>query len=99
MSKHIPHGQAAVTTIAAALSANVTQIGRDSLIIKAHAGNSGSVYIGETGVTTSTGYPLAPGEEIAMVSSVHPRRETFKPADVYVVGTNGDRVAWMGRQN
>lgn len=34
-------------------------------VIKALSTNSGTAYIGRTGVTTSTGYPLAAGEAIS----------------------------------
>lgn len=33
-------------------------------IVKANPGNAGTAFIGAAGVTTSTGFPLGPGEEV-----------------------------------
>jgi hypothetical protein len=50
--------QASVTATAAALASNATH----SFCVKALPTNSLTVYIGLSGVTTSTGYPLQPGD-------------------------------------
>ena len=77
------NGQQAATGTAAALSA---QILTNSIAIVALSSNTGTVYVGGVGVTTGTGYPLAPGQAIGY---------TIANANaVYIVGTG--TVAWTG---
>jgi hypothetical protein len=97
---HYQQGQVAVTGTAAPLSTDRTLRVSGTLIVKAAAANSGSVYLGNAGVTSSTGYPLYPGEELPITTGQaapgRGRRETLTPNEIHVVGTNGDRLAWMG---
>jgi hypothetical protein len=37
-----------------------------SVTVKANNGNSGTVYVGVTGVTTSTGFELGAGESVSL---------------------------------
>lgn len=37
-----------------------------SVLVRAKAGNSGLVYVGPSGITSSTGYELSPGEPVAI---------------------------------
>lgn len=89
----IAHGQVAVTGTAAQLSSTATKL--NSLIIKAHSANAANVYIGEAGVTTSTGYELVPGEEFIFTPDTNLNKMPL-PTEVYVVGTSGDDVSWIG---
>lgn len=50
------------TTSAVQMASNALQNG---VVIKALSTNGGTAYIGPSGVTTSTGYPLAAGEAIS----------------------------------
>lgn len=57
--------------------------------VKALAGNTGTVYIGDEDVAAATGYPLAAGEEVFV--------EINDLAAVYVdAAENGDAVAYLG---
>ena len=55
-------GQQAVTATAVALASNSCK----KVIVKALQGNAIAVYVGATGVTTSTGYELGPGESATL---------------------------------
>lgn len=65
--------------------------------IKAPSGNSGTVYVGPAAVTTSTGFPLDPGESFDYFRN----DQLAKPAlqvnvqDWYAVGNGTDKVAWV----
>jgi len=54
--------QAAVTATAAALATNAAK----SVCVKALVGNTLNVYLGVSGVTTSTGMELAPGDSVCL---------------------------------
>lgn len=82
----IRHGQAAVGTSAVQLTAGAVTQGVN---IKAPSENTGNLYVGITGVTTSNGYPLAPGDS------------TFVACDnanrIYVISdTAAQAVGWIG---
>lgn len=64
-----------------------------SLSLKAPTGNTGAVYVGEEGVTSATGYPLYPGEEITY-NYGDGQEELNK---VWVdAATSGNDIAWTG---
>jgi hypothetical protein len=76
-------GQQAVTTSAAPLPSN----GAKSFCIKVLSGGTQDVYFGVTGVTTSTGFPLSPGD-----SDCFPLSNT---STVFVIaGSAGSTVAF-----
>lgn len=54
--------QQAVTASAVALATNTCK----SITVKALAGNGINVYVGPTGVTTATGFELAPGDSVSL---------------------------------
>lgn len=57
----------------------------NAVTIKALAGNAAKVYVGATGVTSSTGWELSPGDQISI--------DTLNPNQLYVIGSAGsDRV-------
>ena len=60
-----------------------------SVTIKALSGNTGDVYVGDSGVTSSNGYPLSPGETISMDAD---HQEVLFYIDV---DTNGEGVAYI----
>jgi hypothetical protein len=88
-------GQVAVTTSAQALTASTTAA-VETLIVKAHSANDNPVYVGPAGVTTSTGYPIYAGEEFVLTPAHGSLAKTEKPSAVYVIGTAGDNVSWLG---
>jgi len=56
-----------VTLSSTATATSVIELhGGEAVIIKAHNNNSGNVYIGQRGVTSSTGFELGPGESIKL---------------------------------
>jgi hypothetical protein len=79
-------GQQATTTSAAALPSQALVNG---VIIKAKTTNTAVVYVGPSGVTTSTGYPLAAGEAISYgVTNL---------STIYIIGANtSDGVSFTG---
>lgn len=79
-------GQRTLTTTAAALPSQVLSVG---IVITAQPANTGTVYVGPTGVTSATGYPLVAGQSISYsVSNL---------SAVFVIGTNtSDTIAFTG---
>jgi len=78
--------QQTVSTTAAALGSNVLTNG---VVITADPANAGTVWVGKVGVTTSTGYSLAPGQSIAYAIS--------NSNAIYIIGSNlTDKVAYTG---
>ena len=53
----------------------------ETLIIKAHATNDEPVYVGASGVATSTGYPVYPGEEFVLTPAHGGLAKTEKPKE------------------
>ena len=79
-------GQQTLTTSAVALTANALQNG---IVITALPANTGTVYVGASGVTTSTGYPLAAGQSISFAVS--------NASGIFIIGTNAtDKIAFAG---
>lgn len=59
-----------------------------TVVIRAHAGNAGDVYVGGAGVTAANGYVLAQGESIAL--AIESR------ATMFINGPNvGDGVSYI----
>lgn len=77
-----------------------TQVVRTGVRIKALATNTGVVYVGlSSGVTTSTGYPLSAGEELALDVGVFRdvASNTGDLANIYVIGSAANQaVAYYG---
>ena len=60
-----------------------------SVTVKALLANTGDVYVGDSDVTTSNGYPLSPGETISIDVD-------HELASIYIdVDTNGEGVAFI----
>jgi len=77
-------GQIAVTGSAVAFSSNAIK----SVTIKALVGNTISVYVGPTGVTTSTGYELIAGDSITLALA--------NTNTIYLIAsTTGASVSWI----
>ena len=81
------HGQLTLpNTLANALGAAVELI--NGVAIKARASNTGSVYVGVAGVTTTTGYELAPGDTLTLpIDNI---------SSVFIIGAASDRVSYIG---
>lgn len=77
-------GQQAVTGSAVALASNTVK----TLCVKALVGNAINVYIGPSGVSTSTGHELAPGE--SQCTAVSNTNLIF-----VVASTTGASVSWF----
>lgn len=83
----VSHGAKTVTTSASALSSSTDRL-VNGLTIKSVVGNAGVIYVGITGVTTSTGYPLAAGESVHVGAT--------NPAEIFVIGSAGSQDArWI----
>ena len=79
-------GQQTVTTSAVALPSQALANG---VVITAATANTGTVYVGPSGVTSSTGYPLAAGQSISYALA--------NLSSIYIIGTNTtDAVAFTG---
>ena len=83
-------GQITVTTAGTAVVG--TSTGKYAgFFIKALAGNTGIVYVGNDGaddVTSGNGYELSPGDQIYV--------EVGNLADLYFdAATNGDKLCWL----
>ena len=77
-----------------ALSTNLTSPtgalsmdGAETVLLKAPSTNVGTVYLGPTGVLATNGFPLAPGESIAIDAS--------ELSAIFAIGTAGDDVALL----
>lgn len=77
-------GQQAATGTAAALPSGSLVNG---VIVQALSTNTASVYVGKTGVTTSTGFELQPGQATSVAVA--------NLSDVFIVG-NTQSVCWIG---
>lgn len=72
----------------------VTLRGGQACIIKALIGNSGKVYIGRQGVSSTTGFELGAGESIKV--EYLPEKETVEFLEIYAVAaTAGDDVCYI----
>ena len=77
-------GQQAVTGTAAALATNSCR----KALVKALAANTINVYVGPTGVTTGTGFELAPGESVGL--------DVSNTNLIFVIAsTTGASVSWI----
>ena len=88
------HGRkASISTTALQLTATSTPLYR-GLVVKAAAGNTGKVYVGNSDVTNDTtdgtdGFELSAGESVSV--------ETDNANKVYVIGSvAGQKVFWIG---
>ncbi len=87
--------QVAVTGTRAALTAIAIRPS-GVFIIKAHSDNAADVFVGDSTVTTSTGFPVSAGEELRIAYSKRTGDELeVQPAEIYVIGTSGDTVSWI----
>lgn len=82
-------GQKAVTATATALG---TGAAKNGFVVTSLPTNTATVFVGGATVNTTvgaggTGYPLAPGQSIALASAL---------SDIYVIGTVGNAVAYAG---
>lgn len=90
------HASVPVTTTAAALSSAAhSNPPRNGVAVKAHAGNAGTVYVGNANTVTANtvaatdGYPLAAGEEITIPID--------NAAGIFVIASaNTQYVSWIG---
>ncbi|MDR3503103.1 MAG: hypothetical protein P4L79_11055 [Legionella sp.] len=76
-----------VSTLSAA--ALPSQTLTNGIVLTTYANNTGVIYVGQAGVTNSTGYPLAAGQSISYgVTNLNA---------IYIVGTNTtDYIAFTG---
>lgn len=95
MSQRLQTGQVSVSGVAAVLSATVVEC--KTFILKAPKANTGVIYFGDSTVTTANGFPLSAGDEFEFAFVVKNGEPVFDllPSDIYVVGTSGDKAAWV----
>jgi len=78
-------GQQTSNTSAVQLSSTST-VPTNGIVIEALIGNAAVVYIGGSGVTTSTGFQLSPGQSLTLTCNLN---------TIYVIGSNAtDKVCW-----
>lgn len=81
-------GQTVAAVSAVQITDNANGAGRN-VMFRAHPANTGTIYIGVAGVTTSTGFPLLAGDPFDV--------EDFANAQkFYVVGNGTDKVCYVG---
>lgn len=80
-------GQQVSTTSAAVLTANNAATG--AISFHANKANTGTIYIGSAGITSTTGYPLAAGDTVTLYVA--------NTNLVYMLGTNtSDVLSFIG---
>jgi len=87
---NVVSGQQAASASAAALPGQALVNGISVIALPT---NTGTIYIGGAGVTTGTGYPLAPGQAAGfLVSNLNA---------LYIIGAGGSvgSVAWVGNRD
>ena len=73
-------------------SANAEQMSAQAIsspvMFKANADNSGTLYVGDSTVTTASGFPLAAGDQLVFenLSNLN---------NFYLIGTSGDKLHWI----
>jgi len=75
-------------TVAATQAVMVTHALKSGITLKADAGNTGSVFIGLTGVAVATGHPLAAGDTLFL--------ELASTSTLYTIGTASDKLWVIG---
>lgn len=85
-SASVSVGQTTSNTSAVQLNSSSTP-STNGILVQALSANAASVYIGGSGVTTSTGFELQPGQAVAFSAS--------NITALYVIGANNtDGVCW-----
>ncbi len=80
------NNQQTATASAVALPGNVLKNG---VIVQALSTNTGTIYVGGSGVTAGNGYPLAAGQQVPL--------NVANTNLIYMLGTNtSDKIAWIG---
>ena len=59
-----------------------------SFVLKAHNANGANVFVGDSGVTTGSGFELGAGEAVSI--------DAVSVRQVYIIGTAGDKVGVLG---
>lgn len=86
--------QVTISASAQALTAGSESV--ETLIVKAHTSNTGTVFVGPSGTTILTGYPVYPGEEFILTPAHGGLAKVPRPNEVYVIGTVSDKISWLG---
>jgi hypothetical protein len=82
------HGRATIGTTEAGPTATYRRLDR-GITLMSDIANTGTVYVGSAGVTTSTGFPLAPGGSLNL--------EVQGTTDVSLIASaSGQIVHWIG---
>ncbi len=89
MTGPLNHGaKSSIGTTEVALSSSNTRF-NCGVVIKAMVTNPGTVYVGAEGVLATTGYPLAPGDNVTI--------ECVTAAQVKLIASNaGNEVRFIG---
>lgn len=96
MPSQLVTAQVTVTGTAQRLTSDTTlEVGE--FIVRPHPSNSGIIEIGGSTLTLGQGYPLAAGEVFSFEYRNTAGATFFdrQPQDIYVVGTSGDKVAFI----
>lgn len=83
------NGQKAVTTAGTAVALAATTPVLSVVMVKALAGNTGSIYVGDSSVDSTNGYELAPGDSVPV--SVDDLANLYIDSD-----EDGEGVSYVG---
>jgi len=87
VAESFSHGQVDVGTSAVQLTTSATPC-KFGVVVKADDDNSGNVYVGGSGVTTSNGFRLGAGQGISL--------EIDDASKIYVIAdSSGQKVHWI----
>lgn len=91
-------GNRTMTGISSAVQVSTTPVNVSAWILKAPITNSGPVFIGPAGVTSTTGHAMDPGDsqEYERTTQNTGNRYELSPQDVWAAGTSGDILTWFG---
>lgn len=92
-----PTGQAIGTGLTTAVPLAAANVQCQAFTLKASATNTGSVYVGGSTVTNTSGFELAPGESFTYIRTVQQGGPVFQlePSDLFMAGSTGNKVTWL----
>jgi len=82
------NGQVSVTTAGTAVALASSSVSISKVTIKANAGNTGDIFVGDSGVTSSNGLILAAGESVDV--SIDDLNKVYIDS-----ATNGDGISYI----
>jgi hypothetical protein len=95
MKLALKSGSKTVTTAGTSVALVASSTWARGLRLAAPAGNAGAVYLGDSGVASTNGLALAPGDIVSFTEIFGVEDGAVNLANVYVdAATNGDKVTF-----